>query len=233
MRAHDSYLHKLIQMNDTVFSIPVYQRNYDWDSENCEQLFNDIESIAQTGKEHFIGSIVYISVGTATDQSYNIIDGQQRITSVMLFLRALRDITEDEHLQKLIRNKYLVNFDLDGEPKVKLKQIESDSGVYEKLIMSASYDETAFSDKEKQSNVYRNYMLMRDLIQQSKVSHNDLYGAVMKLEIIDVMLTTEDPQEVFESMNSTGKNLTNTDLLRNYLLMDLPYQTYYFLYFPT
>lgn len=132
---------------------------------------------------------------------------------------------KDWDFMLFIRNKYLVNFDLDGEPKVKLKQIESDSGVYEKLIMGAFFDESAFTDKEKQSNVYRNYMFMRDLIQQSEVTHDDLYGAVTKLEIIDVMLTTEDPQEVFESMNSTGKNLTNTDLLRNYLLMDLPYQT--------
>ena len=223
MRAHDSFLSKLLQMNDAVFSIPVYQRNYDWGLENCEQLFNDIDAIANSGKEHFIGSIVYISVGTATDQSYNIIDGQQRITSVMLFLRALCDITDNEKLKKLIRNKYLINLDLDDTPKVKLKQVESDSGVYEKLIMSTDFDEKFFSENEKKSNVYKNYILFRDLISQTSTPHDRLYNSISLLEIIDVCLTTEDPQGVFESMNSTGKNLTNTDLLRNYLLMDLPH----------
>lgn len=221
MKAHDSYLTALLKLSDAVFNIPVYQRNYDWDTDNCKQLFQDIETITITGKDHFIGSIVYISIGTATEPYYNIIDGQQRITSVMLFLKALHDSTEDPRFRKQVRHGFLINLGLDDTPKMKLKQIESDRSVYERIIMQDDFDEKAFSDAEKNSNVYKNYSCFKDLILQSTVHIQDLYNAVFKLEIIDVCLTTEDPQEVFESMNSTGRSLTNTDLLRNYLLMDL------------
>ena len=221
MKAHDSYLTALLKLSDAVFNIPVYQRNYDWDADNCKQLFQDIETITMTGKDHFIGSIVYISIGTATEPYYNIIDGQQRITSVMLFLKALHDSTEDQRFKKQVRHGFLINLGLDDTPKMKLKQIESDRSVYERIIMQDDFDEKAFSESEKNSNVYKNYSCFKDLILQSPVPIQDLYNAVFKLEIIDVCLTTEDPQEVFESMNSTGRSLTNTDLLRNYLLMDL------------
>ena len=221
MKAHDSYLTGLLKLSDAVFNIPVYQRNYDWDTENCQQLFSDLENITITQKDHFIGSIVYISIGTATEPYYNIIDGQQRITSVMLFLKALHDSTDDVRFKKQVKHGFLINVGLDDEPKMKLKQVESDSGVYEKIIMQDDFKEEAFTEEEKKSNVYRNYQFFKNLILQSTACIPDLYNAIFKLEIIDVCLTTEDPQEVFESMNSTGKSLTNTDLLRNYLLMDL------------
>lgn len=221
MKAHDSYLTSLLKLSDAVFNIPVYQRYYDWDTENCQQLFVDLETIAQTGKDHFIGSIVYISIGTATEPYYNIIDGQQRITSIMLFLKALHDSSDDIKFRKQIKRGFLINIGLDDEPKMKLKQIESDSGVYEKIIAQEDYTEDDYTTSEKQSNVFKNYMHFKTQIEHSKVSLQDLYNAIFKLEIIDVCLTNEDPQEVFESMNSTGRSLTNTDLLRNYLLMNL------------
>jgi uncharacterized protein with ParB-like and HNH nuclease domain/predicted transport protein len=230
MKAHDSYLTSLLKLSDAVFNIPVYQRNYDWNLENCQQLFLDLETIAVTQKEHFIGSIVYISIGTATEPYYNIIDGQQRITSVMLFLKALHDSSADPRFQKQVRHGFLINIGLDGDPKMKLKQIESDNTVYEKIIMQDGFAEEAFTEEEKCSNVYQNYLFYRKAISQSDVGLQELYNAVFKLEIIDVCLTYEDPQEVFESMNSTGKSLTNTDLLRNYLLMDLPHNKQELLY---
>ena len=223
MRAHDSYLTNLLKLGDAVFNIPVYQRNYSWDTDNCKQLFQDIETVVITEKEHFIGSIVYITIGTATEPYYNIIDGQQRITSIMLFLKALHDLADDKGFRKRLKNSFLTNVDYDGKPKVKLKQVEYDQSVYERIIMQDDIDDDFFSDKEKDSNVYKNYNKFKELIAGSDISVQDLYNALFKLEIIDVCLTTEDPQEVFESMNSTGKSLTNTDLLRNYLLMDLPH----------
>ncbi|MBO4925274.1 MAG: DUF262 domain-containing protein [Clostridia bacterium] len=221
MRAHDAYLAPFLKLSDAEFNIPVYQRNYSWDTENCQQLFSDIETITNTQKDHFIGSIVYVSIGTATEPYYNIIDGQQRITSVMLFLKALYDSTDDDKFKKQIRNGFLVNTGFDDQPKMKLKQVESDQSIFEKIIMQQDFLEDAFSTTEKNSNVYRNYSFFKDRIEQSSSTLQSLYSAIFKLEIIDVCLTTEDPQEVFESMNSTGKSLTNTDLLRNYLLMDL------------
>ena len=220
MRAHDSFLSKLLKLGETVFYIPVFQRNYDWDTDNCQQLFSDLETIAYTQKEHFIGNIVYIATGTATEQNFNVIDGQQRITSVMLFMKALHDLSDDVKLQKQIRNGYLLNAD-DEEIKVKLKQVETDSSIFEKLIIHKDFREENFTEQEKGSNIYTNYQFFKERIAESSVSIADLYNAVSLLEIIDVCLTTEDPQEVFESMNSTGKSLTNTDLLRNYLLMAL------------
>lgn len=230
MKAHDSYLTSLLKLSDAVFNIPVYQRYYDWDTENCQQLFVDLEMIAQTGKEHFIGSIVYISIGTATEPYYNIIDGQQRITSIMLFLKALHDSSNDNKFRKKIKRGFLINIGLDDEPKMKLKQIESDSGVYEKIIAQEDYNEDDYTASERQSNILKNYLHFRMQIEQSKVSLQDLYNAIFKLEIIDVCLTNEDPQEVFESMNSTGRSLTNTDLLRNYLLMNLTHSKQEILY---
>ena len=224
MRAHDSYLSKLLKLGDTVFYIPVFQRNYDWDTDNCQQLFSDLETIALSNKDHFIGNIVYVNTGTATDQEYNIIDGQQRITSVMLFMKALHDSTGDIKLQRSIRNGYLLNTDDEDEVKMKLKQVESDSAVFEKLILHKEFREEDFTAEEQRSNIYRNYEFFKEKILESSIELQELYNAVSRLEIIDVLLTTEDPQEVFESMNSTGKNLTNTDLLRNYLLMALPYE---------
>lgn len=221
MRAHDSYLSKLLKLGETGFYIPVFQRNYDWDTENCQQLFSDLEIIAETKREHFIGNIVYVSSGTATDQVYNIIDGQQRITSVMLLMKALHDLTDDPKLQKQIRYGYLLNADDGDDIKVKLKQVESDSSIFEKLILHIEFHEEDFTEEEQGSNIYKNYMFFREQIMESPISIPDLYTAVSLLEIIDVVLTSEDPQEVFESMNSTGKNLKNTDLLRNYLLMAL------------
>ena len=225
MRAHDSFLSKLLKLGETVFYIPVFQRNYDWDTDNCQQLFSDLETIALTGREHFIGNIVYIATGTATEQNYNIIDGQQRITSVMLFMKALHDLSSDPKLQKTIRNGYLLNTDDEDEVKVKLKQVESDNAIFEKLILHKTFHEEDYTEKEKESNIYKNYQFFKERISESTVEIPDLYNAVAMLEIIDVLLTTEDPQEVFESMNSTGKSLTNTDLLRNYLLMALPHKT--------
>lgn len=225
MRAHDSFLTKLLKLGETFFYIPVFQRNYDWDIDNCQQLFLDLETIASSGREHFIGNIVYVSTGTATEQHYNIIDGQQRITSVMLFLKALYDLTDDVRLRKQIRNGFLVSSDDEDEVKVKLKQVESDSSIFEKLILHREFREEDFTASEKESNIYRNYAFFRESISESDRTIAELYDAVSQLEIIEVLLTSEDPQEVFESMNSTGKDLTNTDLLRNYLLMALPNHT--------
>ena len=135
MRAHDSYLSKLLKLGDTEFYIPVFQRNYDWDVDNCQQLFSDLETIALSHRDHFIGNIVYVSTGTATDANYNVIDGQQRITSVMLFMKAIHDLSSDPKLQKQIRNGYLLSSDDEDELKVKLKQVESDHVVFEKLIL--------------------------------------------------------------------------------------------------
>ena len=217
MKAYASYLYKLLKLGDTTFPIPVFQRNYDWSEEDCTQFFCDVEKIAKTGKKHFLGMITYQSVDNSSEPYCTIIDGQQRLTTSMLFLKAICNFTRDETLRKKITSSFLINTE-EETSKIKLKQIESDSTVFEKLI----FDE-ALTTEEQESTIYRNYNLLYELIYKSDVELHELYNAFHKLEIIDVNIDEEDEdaQAIFESMNSTGKSLTGVDLLRNYFLMNM------------
>lgn len=208
-----------------LFSIPVYQRNYDWKKENCEQLFFDIEQIAISKRNHFLGTVVYMQdKSTATFPKYIIIDGQQRITSMMLLIKAIHDVWENEDYKADMSNLFLKVRSGVGGYKIKLKPIDSDCEVYEKLIDLNDFNEDYFSEEEKNSNVYINYNLFKKLIYNSKVEIDKLYEALYRLEIVEIQLDKENPQSIFESLNSTGLDLTNTDLLRNYLLMSLEYE---------
>lgn len=224
MKANETTLIELIGVRKRVFSIPVYQRNYDWKLDNCKQLFYDIQRIAESGKDHFLGTIVYIpDRSTATCPNFIIIDGQQRITSVMLFIKALHDSIDNEDIRADIEEDYLRNRGV-NDYRLKLKPIESDQNVYEKLMMQNDFDDNLFSSQEKISSIYRNYSAFKELILESQTSAEKLYEAVFRLEIVEIQLDKENPQEIFESLNSTGLDLSNADLLRNYLLMSLGYE---------
>lgn len=230
MKANETTLIELIGVRKRVFSIPVYQRNYDWKYDNCKQLFYDIQHIAETDKSHFLGTIVYIpDRSTATCPIFIIIDGQQRITSVMLFIKALHDSMENEDFRADIEEDYLRNRG-GNDYRLKLKPIESDQDVFEKLMMQNDFNSELFSSQEKQSAIYRNYEYFKKLISESKVSAEKLYEAVFRIEIVEIQLDKENPQEIFESLNSTGLDLNNADLLRNYLLMSLDYEKQQALY---
>lgn len=224
MKANETTLIELIGVRKRVFSIPVYQRNYDWKTDNCKQLFYDIQRIAETGKDHFLGTIVYIpDRSTATCPIFIIIDGQQRITSVMLFIKALHDSLDNEDIRADIEEDYLRNRG-GSDYRLKLKPIESDQNVFEKLMMQNDFDENEFTSQEKQSAIYRNYDFFKQMIAESHVSPEKLYESVFRIEIVEIQLDKENPQEIFESLNSTGLDLSNADLLRNYLLMSLNYE---------
>lgn len=224
MKANETMLIELIGVRKRVFSIPVYQRNYDWKADNCKQLFFDIQRIAETGKDHFLGTIVYIQDrSTATCPIFIIIDGQQRITSVMLFIKALHDSIDDADIRADIEEDYLRNRG-GSDYRLKLKPIESDQNVFEKLMMQDEFEEEEFSSQEKQTAIYRNYDYFKKMISDSEIPATQLYEAVFRLEIVEIQLDKENPQEIFESLNSTGLDLSNADLLRNYLLMSLSYE---------
>lgn len=222
---------RFITSSDIVFVIPVYQRNYDWKKENCTQLYVDIKTLVGADKTHFIGTICYKMSGRY--QSV-IIDGQQRITSVMLLLKALYDSTKDERLKDKIRNQFLTNPYADGDLKLKLKPIKKDEEVFKKLMNTADVvDESYFTKEELNSNIYRNYKYFYDLINEDLnggINGTDIEDAVERLEVVEICLTDENPQVIFESLNSTGLGLTNTDLLRNYLLMSMDYKDQEYLY---
>ena len=207
--------------------IPVYQRNYDWKVANCKQLLNDMIGIVTNRKPHFIGTFVYQfdSAGGAP-QEYVIIDGQQRITSIILFAKALYDLTDDADLKEDIRSNFIRHATGRGlRNKCRLRPTEYDRDTFEKLMSDDGFDENNFSDNEKGSALYRNYRFFREEIAKSTRTHEDFCDAIDKLNIVSICLDKEEnPQEIFESLNSTGLNLTQTDLIKNSLLMPLAYE---------
>ena len=220
MEARQISIEDFLSSNKTRFIIPVYQRNYDWKEKNCLQLFEDIKNIGLHGerKSHFMGSIVYVS-NSDTDsidlKEYVIIDGQQRLTTSTLFLKALHDVISDEDLKDEILESFLINKRLDEKNKLKLKPIKKDDEVFKKLLKND------FDTIDKNSNIYKNYNFFKNKIQNFG-DFKSLYLGFKKLFIVHIALNRRDdnPQLIFESINSTGVSLSQSDLIRNFLLMD-------------
>ena len=220
MEARQISIDEFLSSSKTRFIIPVYQRNYDWKEKNCLQLFNDIRSasIDERIKSHFMGSVVYVS-NSDTDsidlKEYVIIDGQQRLTTVTLFLKALHDSIEDVDLQEEILESYLINKRLDEKNKIKLKPIKKDDETFIKLLKND------FDTIDKESNIYKNYIFFKEKI-LAVDDKKRLFRGFKKLFIVHIALNRRDdnPQLIFESINSTAVSLSQSDLIRNFLLMD-------------
>ncbi|WP_139546355.1 DUF262 and DUF1524 domain-containing protein [Helicobacter pylori] len=210
------------------FVIPIYQRVYSWGKEHCEQLWDDI--IKTGGNDqiegHFIGSIVFVHDGIYTT-NYNellIIDGQQRLTTITLLLIALRDHLndEDEFLEKFsrqkIQNRYLINSDEKGDKKFKLILSEPDRDTLLSLI-----DKNKRKPSEPSLKIVENFKLFEEWIRKNTNKLETIFKGLDKLMVVEISLERgkDNPQLIFESMNSTGKDLTQTDLIRNYILMGL------------
>lgn len=243
MIPQETKLLHMLSNNDVTFFIPPYQRNYEWTDEQCAVFLNDViktysSNYAGKNSEHFFGTITFFQTEAAFGQPNKLvlIDGQQRITTTMLFLVALRDLLDDTNLEKFIDSKYLRNDNVSGESeyKVKLKQVETDWAAYRNIILCEG-----LSDKEKNSAVYRNYRYFLNKLTDYRNEGNNL-GALIekglnKFSVITIELQPdknvwENPQEIFESMNSLGKPLSLADLVRNYLLLGLDADTQGFLY---
>ncbi|MBX7490381.1 DUF262 and DUF1524 domain-containing protein [Helicobacter turcicus] len=210
----------------TQFIIPIYQRTYSWDEEQCEKLWQDIWQIGTNEKKaHFIGSVIYIHENTYHHSSINqllVIDGQQRITTLTLLLEALREIIDDEiegFSQAEIRDYYLINQYGKNEEKYKLILTQNDKDTLISLI-----DNDKAKPKEISSKIQANFDFFKEKLEKNKDKLETICKGISKLLIIDVALERgkDDPQLIFESMNSTGKKLSQSDLIRNYMLMDLP-----------
>ena len=231
MRASENFLLDLLKRNDVTFFIPPYQRSYSWDKEQCMVLWNDIVSTTKTLMTnelagHFFGMIVYVSEEQVFGETTRLIltDGQQRVTTVMLFLAALRDSLDGEQ-SKRIEDQFLINNNASGDDvkyKVKLKQVENDWNTFRKIVLRDS------NIDDRECRVYKNYRLFCDLIKKTKKDNPELFRKLAeglnKFSVVTVQLEPvrnkwENPQEVFESMNSLGKPLSLADLVRNYLLM--------------
>ncbi|MGL2702951.1 DUF262 domain-containing protein [Helicobacter pylori] len=219
MKAAQSTINEFFALPSTIFSIPVYQRNYTWEEENCEKLLQDIISISQNKKTHFMGSITYIlhlvddEKSLRKLQEFVIIDGQQRITTLMLLLKAIETKIPNEEIKKEIDN--LLN--LSGQ-KLRLKPIKSDKEAFDLVMQNRSHeiqgvshikDNYRFFTKELDNYISKGYRI------------EEIYGAFLRLKIVAIGLELgeDDPQVVFESINATGVQLKGLDLIRNYLMM--------------
>ena len=224
MDAHKLWmLRDFIGTNKVLFRIPVYQRNYDWSESNCNRLLDDIYGIMQSGDKHFLGTIVFMAAksGGFALQEYIIIDGQQRLTTLMLILKALSVVAESvgDDCYHEIEEQYLHNKYCDEEFKVKLKPIKSDNNQFTLLL------EDKIDEMDEDTHIYHNFMLCKERFErwaERGINPSQVLDALTKLEIVEIVLTKgeDDPQVIFESINSTGLELSNADLIRNYLLMN-------------
>jgi uncharacterized protein with ParB-like and HNH nuclease domain len=224
MKAVENKIIRFMEGHDKSFVIPVYQRNYDWNKANCKQLFNDLIDVIQNKrKSHFFGSIVYLynDDNDENGQEFMIIDGQQRITTLSLLMLALVHIQEetsrDGNLDiNLIKNEYLIG-KYNQKEKIKLKPVKNDA-----FALKALFDKNEYHYNN--SNVVTNYIFFKEQLRQTDVTLTEIFNAIKKLDIVDIKLKTseDNPQLIFESLNSTGLDLSEADKVRNFILMKLP-----------
>ncbi|KEI99894.1 hypothetical protein N496_10130 [Clostridium botulinum A2B3 87] len=219
MKANEKLLIRFLESSDTNFVIPVYQRNYDWQKEHCKQLYDDCISVIKSKyATHFFGTIVSIYNESGRNREYLIIDGQQRITTVSLMLLAIYNILKSGRLnangiiKEKIMNQYLINQYIEDDRKLKLRPIKDDRVAFEKL-----FDDEYIAD----SNITLNYQYFYNRILEGEISIDEIYSAIEKLMIVEIELKNgeDDPQLIFESLNSTGLDLSDADKVRNFILM--------------
>lgn len=226
MKAVETNLLKFLQ-GTKQFIIPIYQRKYSWTINQCRQLWNDIVRAAEDEevKGHFVGSIVYIERGLYQISSVPqllVIDGQQRMTTLTLFLLALGKAIEEsgqtwDITKKKIMNYYLVNNEEDGDLYHKLILTKSDKGTLINLVLDKKLPE------EYSVRVMENFNFFLESIKNSGIDLNKLNKGISKLIVVDISLDRDhdNPQLIFESLNSTGLDLSQADLIRNFVLMRL------------
>ncbi|WP_415948574.1 DUF262 domain-containing protein [Megamonas funiformis] len=230
MQAGETTLNKLLNTSRQ-FIVPIFQRNYSWQKSQYEQLWFDIlrASKFKEKQNHFIGSIVYIDMGTPAGrpQQLLLIDGQQRLTTISILLCAIKDYVQKFNLETnlinlaKIKNQFLYNSDEIDEDRYKLLLNVQDKETYIKLI-----DNTIFTVNKPATNIIKCYEFFYERIEDFIKQYgqiDEIYAGIFKLSLVSISLDkdSDNPQMIFESMNSTGKDLSQTDLLRNYLLMDL------------
>ena len=224
MKASETQLTKFLN-GTKQFVIPIYQRTYRWEEYHCQQLWKDIIKVATDDKiaGHFIGSIVYIEKGlyqVASPPQLLVIDGHQRLTTISLLLLAMSRRMKEQNIEgeitsKKILNYYLLNSDEEGELKYKLILTRTDKSTLIDLIDGVTIKEPS------SKRIIENYRFFEEQIKKSSIDIGTLYKGIKKLLMVDISLdrSQDNPQRIFESMNSTGMDLTQTDLVRNYVLM--------------
>lgn len=234
MKVIDEKIFDFLGKEDRFFSIPIYQRNYDWKEKQCKKLLKDVTNIIDSTYEgkpnpgHFLGTIVFIEKENDNGtEEYLIIDGQQRLMTLIIMLKVIHDLIDKKDIELLslkntIYKNYLQTESYGNTRKMKLKPILADRDMYDKIM---SHVITVDFSKKHDSRVVENYKIIRNAIKQklNKYKLIDFYNAFKKLYVVSIKLDAsrycENPQLIFESLNSTGLSLTQGDLIRNFLLM--------------
>jgi uncharacterized protein with ParB-like and HNH nuclease domain len=224
MKANELQINNFLQAPNVQFVIPVYQRNYDWKNVECKELLNDIISVETEDRgTHFIGSIVFVHEGTYSTSEVKelvIIDGQQRLTTInILYVALYRFAKESNRTQDSERlyNMFLTNQYVQNESsKLKLKQTDVNFFAFKAIMLGTEKEYTTYS------NVTENYNFFRSCINEE--NFETILKGLNRLIFVEISLERDkdDPQRIFESLNSTGLDLSQSDLIRNFILMDLP-----------
>lgn len=199
--------------------IPYYQRNYDWKRSNCERLITDLLNLHEKDiSTHFFGSIV-VKPGDLSNQTI-VIDGQQRITTVSLLMLAIYNYImannlDTEYDPNILYSNYLVNKKKKSQENIKLHSNPRDYEAYNSLFSNSKFFKQA-------SNVTKNYIYFYEVIESKRIGIDDLIESIEKLQFIEINLNLpeDDAQLIFESLNSTGLDLKESDKIRNFLLMN-------------
>lgn len=216
-------IYQFLEGEGKIFIIPVYQRDYAWTRINCQKLWDDLIDLKNNTRiDHFLGTLVTIGSGF---QEYTIIDGQQRLTTISILLIALHTFlknkeektNEEKILSKQILDFLTNRYSPEQDKRIRLKPNKQDKEYFEKLFTNGTVVENV------NSNIVNNYNFFYKKIISGSLSPKEIFGAFRKLKIvlIDLVRGQDDPQLIFESLNSTGVDLTAGDLIRNYILMDL------------
>ena len=225
MKAEPEHLIDLMFDNKRQYQIPVYQRNYDWKKDNCAELYNDVILAYNKEKSHFLGTIVQVQKDEEHGiKQFIIIDGQQRLTSIYLLLKALFDLAKEEDDRNILKGLLynysdVKQFGNDEKNKLKLKPIKSDNEQF-LLLMNDKYKQL-----DKSSNICINYHHFCDLVEKSLKQGYTIKNIIKGLKYFEIVMISlkeeagDEPQVVFERINSTGEDLTLADLIRNYVLM--------------
>ncbi|MCM1322513.1 MAG: DUF262 domain-containing HNH endonuclease family protein [Bacteroides sp.] len=231
MQLHAQSINDVLTKNATSFYIPPYQRSYAWGKTEIKRYFSDILKIiaseldvTQKDKlEHFFGTLVIKNEDDGFSNISVIIDGQQRLTTTLIFLIALRDFEENAEYKNLITKRYLTNESSVFENKIKLKQVTKDWDSYQALINRTEVPEGIINAAyETFSNLIKTQKTVRP-----QITFAHYIKALQRMNVAVIFLDErkfkgEDPQIIFETLNSLGKPLTLSDLIRNYVLLNMP-----------
>lgn len=229
MRANETRLNKLLSETDRKFTIPIYQRKYSWTEKQCLTLWDDIKKLSETSPStgHFIGSIVCYQLNDedmpGVIKEKIVIDGQQRLTTLSLIMLAMirnyeKKGEEGERIAKSIKRQYILNEEYTGEDRYKLVPTYEDKDTYFAIV-----NETENELQNYSKQMLDNFNLFCDLLSGDTKVLEKIYSGINKLDLVYIVLskTQDNPQLIFESMNSTGMLLSQGDLLRNFLLLDV------------